>query len=64
MTIGSSSSFNISTVPSVKNAVTTASYVIEDAINQNLIKIVPDLTGTSEFTEYTLTQDGEGYFIE
>lgn len=38
--------------------------VIEEAINQNLIKIVPDLTGTCEFTEYTLTQDGEGYFVE
>lgn len=38
--------------------------VIEDAISQNLVRIVPDLTGTSEFTEYTLTEDGEGYFVE
>lgn len=38
--------------------------IIDDAIKQNLVKVVPDLTGTSEFTEYTLTQDGEGYFVE
>lgn len=37
---------------------------IQEAINQGLIRIVPDLTGTSEVTEYTLTQQGEGYFIE
>lgn len=38
--------------------------MIEEAIAQNLVKIVPDLTGTSEFTEYTLTGEGEGYFVE
>lgn len=38
--------------------------MIEEAISQNLVKIVPDLTGTSEFTEYTLTGEGEGYFVE
>ncbi|MBS6552595.1 MAG: hypothetical protein KH321_01490 [Clostridium sp.] len=38
--------------------------VIEDAMNQNLIRIVPDLTGTSEYTEYTLTDEGEGYFVQ
>jgi len=38
--------------------------MIEDAINQNLLRIYPDLTGTSEYTEYTLTEDGEGYFID
>lgn len=38
--------------------------VIEDALNQNLIKLVPDLTGTCDFTEYTLTDEGEHYFIE
>lgn len=37
---------------------------IEEAINQNLIRIVPDLTGTSEVTEYTLTEQGYGYFVE
>lgn len=31
---------------------------------QNLIRIVPDLTGTSEYTEYTLTDEGEGYFVQ
>lgn len=53
---------NAKLVPLNNEPITHA--VIEEAINQNLIKIVPDLTGTSEFTEYTLTQDGEGYFIE
>lgn len=38
--------------------------LIEDAINQNLVRIVPDLTGASDFTEYTLTEEGEGYFVE
>lgn len=38
--------------------------MIEEAVSQNLIRIVPDLTGTSEFTEYTLTDEGEGYFVE
>lgn len=37
--------------------------LIEEAINQDLLKIVPDLTGTSEYTEYTLTEQGEGYFV-
>ncbi len=37
--------------------------LIEEAINQDLLKIVPDLTGTSEYTEYTLTEHGEGYFV-
>lgn len=36
---------------------------IDEAIKQNLVRIVPDLTGTNEFTEYTLTEDGENYFI-
>ena len=38
--------------------------MIESALEQNLIRIVPDLTGMSEFTEYTLTEDGEGYFVD
>lgn len=38
--------------------------MIESSIEEKLIRIVPDLTGTSEVTEYTLTEDGEGYFVE
>lgn len=38
--------------------------VIEEALNQKLLRILPDLTGTSEYTEYTLTEDGELYFID
>lgn len=38
--------------------------MIESAVEEKLIRIVPDLTGTSEVTEYTLTEDGEGYFVE
>lgn len=38
--------------------------MIQEAIEENYIRVVPDLTGTSEFTEYTLTENGENYFIE
>lgn len=38
--------------------------MIEDAIHQNFLRILPDLTGTAEYTEYTLTEDGEGYFVD
>lgn len=38
--------------------------MIQQAIDEELIRIVPDLTGTSELTEYTLTEKGEGYFVE
>lgn len=38
--------------------------LIQEAIEQGYIRLVPDLTGTSEFTEYTLTEQGEGYFVE
>ena len=38
--------------------------MIQDAIDEKYIRVVPDLTGTSEFTEYTLTENGEKYFIE
>ena len=38
--------------------------LIQESIEQGYIRIVPDLTGTSEFTEYTLTEQGEGYFVE
>lgn len=36
---------------------------IQDTIEHGYIKTVPDLTGTSEVTEYTLTEQGEGYFV-
>lgn len=35
---------------------------LQDAINQNLIESVPDLTGTSEVGEYRLTRAGEEFF--
>lgn len=38
--------------------------IIENAISQSLVKLIPDLTGTSDFTEYTLTDEGENYFID
>lgn len=38
--------------------------VIENAMSQNLIRLVPDLTGMCDFTEYTLTDEGEHYFID
>lgn len=37
--------------------------VMQEAIEQGYVRIVPDLTETSEFTEYTLTEQGEGYFV-
>lgn len=37
--------------------------VVNEAIEQGYVKIMPDLTETSEFTEYTLTESGEGYFV-
>ncbi len=37
---------------------------LQQAIEDGLVRIVHDLTGTSEVTEYTLTTDGEGYFVE
>lgn len=35
---------------------------LQEAINQNLIELVPDLTGTSEVGEYRLTPAGEDFF--
>ncbi len=35
---------------------------LQEAINQNFIEIVPDLTGTSEIGEYRLTVAGEDFF--
>lgn len=37
---------------------------LQDAINQNLIELVPDLTGTSEVGEYRLTRYGEEFFAK
>ena len=38
--------------------------MIQDSIEQNYLRVVPDLTGESELTEYELTNDGESYFVE
>ncbi len=52
---------NAKLVPATGSAVDHAT--IDEAIKQNLIRVVPDLTQTSEYTEYTLTEEGEHYFI-
>ena len=52
---------NAKLVPATGSAVDHA--VIDEAIKQNLVRIVPDLTQTSEYTQYTLTDEGENYFI-
>lgn len=36
--------------------------MLQEAINQGLIELVPDLTGTSEAGEYTITHLGEEFF--
>lgn len=36
--------------------------MLQDAINQNFIELIPDLTGTSEVGEYRLTHQGEEFF--
>ena len=36
--------------------------MLQEAINQRFIELVPDLTGTSEVGEYRLTHDGEEFF--
>ncbi len=38
--------------------------VIDEALKDRLIMVVPDYTNIGEVTEYTLTQAGEGYFVE
>lgn len=35
---------------------------LQEAINQNLIELVPDLTGTAEVDEYRITRNGEEFF--
>lgn len=37
---------------------------LQEAINQNFIELVPDLTETSETTEYRLTRVGEEFFAK
>lgn len=37
--------------------------VLQDAINKNLIALVPDLTGVSDVAEYKITEFGEAYFV-
>lgn len=38
--------------------------IMQDSIEQGYLRIVPDLTGTGELTEYELTPEGESYFVE
>jgi hypothetical protein len=52
---------NAKLVPLTGNAVDHPA--IQECISQNLIEVVPDLTGVNEVTEYKLTKEGEGYFI-
>lgn len=37
---------------------------LQEAINQNLVELVPDLTGSSEVAEYRLTRAGEEFFVK
>jgi len=37
---------------------------LQEAINQNFVELVPDLTGTSEVGEYQLTHEGEEFFVK
>lgn len=36
--------------------------MLQEAINQNLVELIPDLTGVSEVGEYRLTTQGEDFF--
>ena len=38
--------------------------IIKQAMEEDLIRIIPDLTGMSDVTEYSLTDKGEGYFVQ
>lgn len=38
--------------------------MLQEAINQNFIELVPDLTGVSEVGEYRLTRVGEDFFAK
>lgn len=37
---------------------------LQEAINHDLVELVPDLTGTSEVAEYRLTNQGEEFFVK
>lgn len=47
-------------VPIKKEAITHS--IIDEVLQLNLLEIVPDLTGQSETTEYTINQTGEDYY--
>lgn len=36
--------------------------ILQDAINKNLLEVIPDLTGVAEVAEYRLTRAGEEFF--
>lgn len=36
--------------------------ILQDAINKNLLEVIPDLTGVAEVAEYRLTRVGEEFF--
>lgn len=36
--------------------------ILQDAINKNLLEVIPDLTGVAEVAEYRLTRFGEEFF--
>lgn len=38
--------------------------LINQALEEGLIRVIPDLTGMSDVTEYSLTEKGEGYFVQ
>lgn len=38
-------------------------FVVNNAVTQNLIEVVPDYNGTADVTEYCLTQEGENYLF-
>lgn len=52
---------NAKLVPATGTAVDHST--MDEAIKQNLVRVVPDLTQTNEYTEYTLTDEGENYFV-
>lgn len=37
--------------------------ILQEALNQGLIQLVPDLTGISDISEYNITELGESFFV-
>lgn len=37
--------------------------VIQEAVTQNYLEVVPDYTGTADVTEYTITPEGENFVV-